>query len=61
MITHGRRIRLSSPMWHYVATLYKMEQRVPHDLFYIEHISLWFDLKIIFLTLFKGFVHSNAH
>ncbi|MDI1243975.1 MAG: undecaprenyl-phosphate glucose phosphotransferase [Rhodoferax sp.] len=42
-------------------TLRKMEQRVTHDLFYIENISLWFDLKIIFLTVFKGFTHPNAH
>lgn len=41
-------------------TLDKMEQRVTHDLFYIEHISLGFDLKIIFLTVFKGFTHQNA-
>jgi putative colanic acid biosynthesis UDP-glucose lipid carrier transferase len=42
-------------------TLHKMEQRVLHDLFYIENISLWFDLKIIFLTVLKGFIHPNAH
>ncbi len=42
-------------------TLYKMEQRVTYDLFYIEHISLGFDLKIIFITMFKGFTHRNAH
>jgi len=42
-------------------TLHKMEQRVNHDLFYIENISLWLDLKIIFLTVFKGFTHPNAH
>lgn len=42
-------------------TLQKMEQRVAHDLFYIENITLWFDLKIIMLTVFKGFVHRNAH
>ncbi len=42
-------------------TLHKMEQRVTHDLFYIENVSLWFDLKIIFLTVFKGFTHPNAH
>jgi len=42
-------------------TLSKMEQRVLYDLYYIEHITLRFDLKIIFLTVFKGFIHPNAH
>ena len=42
-------------------TLNKMEQRVKHDLYYIEHISLGLDLKIIFLTVFKGFTQRNAH
>jgi len=41
-------------------TLVKMKNRVEHDLYYIEHWSLWFDLKIIWMTLFKGFVHKNA-
>lgn len=42
-------------------TLDKMKRRVEFDLYYIENWSLWFDLKIIFLTIFKGFVHKNAH
>ena len=39
----------------------KMERRVQHDLYYIEHWSLWFDLKIIALTIVRGFVHENAY
>ncbi len=42
-------------------TVEKMEKRVEYDLYYIENWSLWFDLKIIFLTFFKGFVHKNAY
>ena len=42
-------------------TLDKMEKRVEYDLFYIENWSLMLDLKIIFLTLFVGFVHENAY
>jgi putative colanic acid biosynthesis UDP-glucose lipid carrier transferase len=41
-------------------TLDKMQKRVEYDLEYIEHWSLWLDLKIILLTLFKGFLHKNA-
>ena len=42
-------------------TLEKMKKRIEYDLYYIEHWSLWFDLKIILLTLLKGFVHKNAY
>lgn len=42
-------------------TLEKMQKRVEYDLYYIQHWSLWFDLKIILLTLFKGFIHKNAY
>jgi putative colanic acid biosynthesis UDP-glucose lipid carrier transferase len=38
-----------------------LKKRIEYDLYYIEHWSLWFDLKIIFLTLFKGFVNKNAY
>lgn len=41
-------------------TLEKMQNRVKLDLYYIENWSIWFDLKIIILTVWKGFIHKNA-
>ncbi|MEM1041196.1 MAG: undecaprenyl-phosphate glucose phosphotransferase [Bacteroidota bacterium] len=38
-----------------------IEKRIECDLYYIQHWSLWLDIKIVFLTLFKGFVHENAY
>lgn len=42
-------------------TLLKMEKRVEYDLYYINNWSLGFDLKIIFLTFFRGFFSRNAY
>lgn len=42
-------------------TLEKMKRRIEYDLYYIEHWSLGLDLKIILLTLLRGFVHKNAY
>ena len=38
-----------------------LQQRIEHDLHYIENWSLWMDIKIIFLTIFKGFINKNAY
>lgn len=35
--------------------------RIEHDLYYIENWSLGLDIKILFLTFFKGFVNKNAY
>lgn len=42
-------------------TLDKMERRINYDLEYIRRWSFWLDIKIIFLTIFKGFVNKNAY
>ncbi len=38
-----------------------LEKRIEFDLYYIEHWSLWFDLKILWLTLWKGLVSRSAY
>lgn len=36
-------------------------KRIEHDLYYIENWTLGFDIKILFLTIFKGFINKNAY
>jgi Undecaprenyl-phosphate glucose phosphotransferase len=38
-----------------------LEDRIEYDLYYISHWSLWFDLRIMFMTVFKGFVSPHAY
>lgn len=36
-------------------------KRIEHDLYYIENWTLGFDFKILFLTVFRGFINKNAY
>lgn len=36
-------------------------KRIECDLYYIENWTLGFDFKIMFLTIFKGFINKNAY
>ena len=38
-----------------------IRKRIEYDLYYIENWTLGFDIKILFLTIFKGFVNKNAY
>ena len=38
-----------------------IHKRIEHDIYYIENWNLWLDIKIIFLTVFKGFINRNAY
>jgi putative colanic acid biosynthesis UDP-glucose lipid carrier transferase len=42
-------------------TLDKMEKRIEYDLWYIEHWSLWWDIKIFLNTFLSGFSDKNAY
>jgi exopolysaccharide biosynthesis polyprenyl glycosylphosphotransferase len=38
-----------------------LERRIECDLYYIKNWSMWFDIKIIFMTIWKGFVNRHAY
>lgn len=38
-----------------------IKRRIEHDLYYIENWTLSLDIKILFMTVFKGFINKNAY
>ena len=38
-----------------------ISKRIQYDIYYIENWSFMMDIKIVFLTIFKGFVNKNAY
>ena len=38
-----------------------IEERIEHDIFYIENWTVGFDVKIFFMTFFTGFINKNAY
>ena len=38
-----------------------IRKRIDHDLYYIENWTVGFDILILFLTVFKGFINKNAY
>lgn len=38
-----------------------LRKRIECDLWYIQHWSVWLDMKILLLTVVKGFMHPNAY
>ncbi|MDH5560147.1 MAG: undecaprenyl-phosphate glucose phosphotransferase [Deltaproteobacteria bacterium] len=38
-----------------------LEKRIEFDIYYLTNWSIWFDIKILILTLIKGFINPNAY
>lgn len=38
-----------------------LQKRIECDLYYIKNWSLWFDMKIVVMTLWKGLINRNAY
>jgi Undecaprenyl-phosphate glucose phosphotransferase len=38
-----------------------LRKRLQYDLYYITHWTPWLDLRILFLTALRGFIHKNAY
>ena len=37
-----------------------LRKRIEYDIYYIENWSIWFDIRIMALTVIRGLIHKNA-
>ena len=44
-----------------VRARHPLDRRIEYDLYYIENWSVRLDLKIMWLTLLRGFFHKHAY
>lgn len=44
-----------------INTMEKLKTRIEHDLYYIDHWSIYFDLKVVLITVFKVWFQKNAY
>lgn len=44
-----------------IETQADLKKRIEYDLYYIKHWSLLLDIKIIFMSVFRGWVHTKAY
>jgi putative colanic acid biosynthesis UDP-glucose lipid carrier transferase len=38
-----------------------LRKRIQYDLYYITHWTPWLDIRILWMTVFRGLVHKNAY
>jgi Undecaprenyl-phosphate glucose phosphotransferase len=38
-----------------------LRKRIQYDLYYITHWTPWLDVRIMWMTIFKGIIHKNAY
>ncbi len=38
-----------------------LRKRIQYDLYYITHWTPWLDMRILWLTIFRGLIHKNAY
>lgn len=38
-----------------------LRKRIQYDLYYVSHWTPWLDVRILWMTIFKGIIHKNAY